>query len=112
MSAKCKTGGIVVGVKQTFRMIEQRRLAEVYVAEDADSFVTKGIEEAAERNGIRIIRVPSKRQLGMHCGIETGAAAAGKMLEEQQDTDTKAGKNTGEDPVRCRLDEETGGKAI
>ena len=75
------------------------KLAEVYVAEDADSFVTKGIEEAAERNGIRIIRVPSKRQLGMHCGIETGAAAAGKMLEEQQDTDTKAGKNTGEDPV-------------
>ncbi len=99
MSAKRRADGIVVGVKQTFRMIEQRKLTEVYVAEDADAFVTKGIEEAAERNGIRIVRVPSRRQLGVRCGIETGAAAAGKLLAGQRDADTLTGKTDGEDPV-------------
>ena len=74
MSEERITGDIVVGVKQTFRMIEQRKVSVVYIAEDADSFVTKGVEQAA------LIRVASKRQLGMRCGIEIGAAVAGVLI--------------------------------
>lgn len=64
MSEERITGDIVVGVKQTFRMIEQRKVSVVYIAEDADSFVTKGVEQAALKNGTEVIRVASKRQLG------------------------------------------------
>ena len=67
MSEERITGDIVVGVKQTFRMIEQRKVSVVYIAEDADSFVTKGVEQAALKNGTEVIRVASKRQLGMRC---------------------------------------------
>ena len=52
----------------------------VYIAEDADSFVTKGVEQAALKNGTEVIRVASKRQLGMRCGIEIGAAVAGVLI--------------------------------
>ncbi len=99
MSAKRRAEGIVVGVKQTFRMIEQKRLSEVYIAEDADSFVTKGIEAAAEKNGIRIIRVPSRRQLGMQCGIETGAAVAGRILSQRQDDNMQAAEKPQKQPL-------------
>ena len=56
MSEERITGDIVVGVKQTFRMIEQRKVSVVYIAEDADSFVTKGVEQAALKNGTEVIR--------------------------------------------------------
>ena len=79
MSEERITGDIVVGVKQTFRMIEQRKVSVVYIAEDADSFVTKGVEQAALKNGTEVIRVASKRQLGMRCGIEI-AAVAGVLI--------------------------------
>lgn len=71
---------LVVGTKQTFRLIEQGRISAVYVADDADSFVTKSILESAEKSGIDVIHVASKRELGARCGIETGAAAAGIMI--------------------------------
>ncbi len=77
MSEAGTTEDLVVGVKQTFRMIEQGRLSAVLIAEDADVFVTRGVEQAAEKNGVDVIRVPSKRQLGMRCGIDIGAAVAG-----------------------------------
>ena len=80
MSEERITGDIVVGVKQTFRMIEQRKVSVVDIAEDADSFVTKGVEQAALKNGTEVIRVASKRQLGMRCGIEIGAAVAGVLI--------------------------------
>ena len=75
MSEERITGDIVVGVKQTFRMIEQRKVSVVYIAEDADSF-----EQAALKNGTEVIRVASKRQLGVRCGIEIGAAVAGVLI--------------------------------
>lgn len=87
MSAKKRADGIVVGVKQTLRMIEQGRLSEVYIAKDADSFVTKGVERAAEKSGVRVTRVPSKRQLGARCGIEIGAAVAGIVLPDRRTAD-------------------------
>ncbi len=87
MSAKKRADGIVVGVKQTLRMIEQGRLSEVYIAKDADSFVTKGVERAAEKSGVRVTRVPSKRQLGARCGIEIGAAVAGIVLPDRKTAD-------------------------
>ena len=87
MSAKKRADGIVVGVKQTLRMIEQGRLSEVDIAKDADSFVTKGVERAAEKSGVRVTRVPSKRQLGARCGIEIGAAVAGIVLPDRRTAD-------------------------
>ena len=70
-------GNIITGVRQTMRLIEQGGLDAVYIAEDADIFVVKNVEQAARQRGIEVIKVPSKRQLGLQCGIGIGAAAAG-----------------------------------
>ncbi len=73
---------VVTGTRQTMRLIEQDGLEAVYIAEDADIFVIKNIAAAARQHGIKVICVPSKRQLGAKCGISVGAATAGLIAEK------------------------------
>ncbi len=80
MSEEEMTDEFVVGVRQTVRMMEQGRLSAIMIADDADAFVTKSVEQAALKSGVEVIRVPSKRQLGMRCGIDIGAAVAGFVI--------------------------------
>ena len=80
MSEEEMIDDFVVGVRQTVRMMDQGRLGAVRIAEDADALVTKSVEQTALKSGIEVIRVPSKRQLGMRCGIDIGAAVAGLIM--------------------------------
>lgn len=52
---------LVVGVKQTMRMLEKGMVSNIYVAEDADFFVTRIVIEAATAADIPIIPVESKK---------------------------------------------------
>lgn len=70
---------MVVGVKQTLRMIEQNRITELFVARDADSYVTRYVVDAAKHSRVPIKYVDSMKQLGHLCGIEVGAAVAGTL---------------------------------
>lgn len=72
---------IVTGVKQTMRMIEQGRVSELLIAEDADFFVTRAILEAGLAANIPVRAVDSKKDLGRMCGIEIGAATAGILRD-------------------------------
>lgn len=74
---------MVVGIKQTLRMIEQGRVIELFVAEDADFYVTRHVIDAAAADNIPIKYVGSMKQLGHMSGIDIGAAVAGKLAEEQ-----------------------------
>ncbi len=71
---------LVVGVKQTMRMLEKGMVSNIYVAEDADFFVTRTVIEAATAADIPIIPVESKKELGRMCGIEIGTATAGTLI--------------------------------
>ena len=68
---------MVVGVKQTMRLAEQGKLEQLYVADDADTYVTRPVEEVAESMGIPLTHVESRKKLGHLCGIDIGAATAG-----------------------------------
>ena len=70
---------MVVGVKQTIRMMEQNRISEVFVAGDADHYVTRHVLELAKVNRIPIKYVESMKRLGNLCGIDIGAAVAGAV---------------------------------
>ena len=68
---------IVVGTKQTLKQLNEDGLSEVLLAEDADAYVTKEIEELARAKGVKVSYVQSMKKLGKQCNISVGAAAAG-----------------------------------
>ncbi|MDO5436153.1 MAG: ribosomal L7Ae/L30e/S12e/Gadd45 family protein [Clostridia bacterium] len=67
----------VTGVKQVTRALKAGKLDLVYVANDADTFLYQQIVRAAEEAGVPCVRVASMKELGIACGVEVSAAAAG-----------------------------------
>ena len=69
----------VVGTKQVLRGLKEGTIARVIVAEDADTFLFQRIIRAADAARIPVERVPSMRDLGRACGVETSAATVGVL---------------------------------
>lgn len=72
-----KKGLLVVGTKQTLKALSENRLKEVFIAQDAEKYVIRDIEVAANDKQTMITLVPSMKKLGKDCGITVGAATAG-----------------------------------
>lgn len=72
---------MTVGTKQTIRLVELGKAAEVYVAKDADPRITGKIEALCSKAGVRMTWVDSMKQLGKTCGIDVGAAMAAVSKE-------------------------------
>ena len=68
--------GIVVGTKQLKKAVKAGRARYVFLAENADPYVTEPLEALCTANHIQFTWVPSMAELGRVCGIEVGAAAA------------------------------------
>ena len=67
----------VVGTKQLLRALEGGKVAQVFVAEDADEFIYRRVRTAAEQSRVRVTVVKTMAQLGQACHIDVGTAAAG-----------------------------------
>lgn len=76
-----KKGLLVVGAKQTLKLLNEEKLKEIYIAQDADKYVIRSIEELAGDKAVTITYVESMKKLGKECGISVGAATAGIMRE-------------------------------
>ena len=75
-----KAGGRkVVGTKQVLRAMKAGTVSRVYAANDADTFIYQQVVRGAEDAGIPCVRVPSMKELGMICGVDVPAAAAGLL---------------------------------
>jgi large subunit ribosomal protein L7A len=83
MSEIRQENSMVVGIKQTLRMVERDCISELFIAKDADFYVTKPILEVARENRVPIRYVESKKKLGHLCGIDIGAAVAGRVKDVQ-----------------------------
>lgn len=81
MSDKKNNREVVVGIKQTLRMIEKDCISEVFIARDADFYVTDPVIKSAETKGIPVRYVDTRKKLGRMCGIEIKAAAAGRIKD-------------------------------
>ena len=73
------TSEMTVGTRETMRMLEKNLLEEILIARDSDFFVVRPVMEAAELRHIRITYIDTKKSLGHICGIDSGAAVAGKL---------------------------------
>ena len=67
---------LVVGAKQLKKAVRAGRAKYVFLAENADPYVTEPLEALCTANHIQFTWVPSMAELGRVCGIEVGAAAA------------------------------------
>ncbi|ACX52625.1 hypothetical protein Adeg_1530 [Ammonifex degensii KC4] len=70
-----------VGSRQTLKAVERGQAKVVFVAADAESWVTEPIVQAAKERGIPVEVVPSMKELGRACGIEVNCASAA-VLED------------------------------
>ncbi len=70
---------MVVGIRQSKRIIEDGRAEMAYLAEDADSFVSVPFIELCKTHNVKFEYVPTKSALGKMCHIDVPAAVAVKL---------------------------------
>jgi large subunit ribosomal protein L7A len=71
-----KNPKLVVGVKQTTKILGNNRAYLVFVARDAEQHVVRRVVQLATENGVDIIFVDTMKELGKACNIDVGAATA------------------------------------
>ena len=64
----------IIGTKQAVKAMRAGQVTEVFVALDADNWVTDPAILLAKEIGILVHLVESKKELGEACGIQVGAA--------------------------------------
>jgi large subunit ribosomal protein L7A len=66
-----------VGTNSVLRALSKGELSLVYIARDADPFVTRKVAIAAEKAHVELVEADSMKLLGKACGLSVAAAAAG-----------------------------------
>ena len=69
----------VVGTKQVLRAIKASPARCVYLANDCDTFIYQQVVRAAEDAHVKVVRVPTMKELGEAAGIEVATAAAARL---------------------------------
>lgn len=76
MLEELRSGERLVGVKQILRALARGSVRVVFFAADADPALVAPLRELCSQKGVRLVSVPSMRQLGEACGIAVNASAA------------------------------------
>lgn len=71
-----RNGEKAVGVKQSKKAVQSGQAVRVFIAEDADPFVTDPIVALCESCGVPVSYAPEMAALGNACSIKVGAAVA------------------------------------
>ena len=69
----------VVGTKQLLRALDEGKVAQAFVAMDADLLLTKRVVDRCFDMNIPCTQVETMEKLGRACGIDVKAAAAGLL---------------------------------
>lgn len=73
---------LVVGTKQTKKAIDQGRVIEVIIADDAEARIKEPVLAMCKERGIPVTHVDSMKELGKACKIDVGAAMVAIVREE------------------------------
>jgi large subunit ribosomal protein L7A len=71
-----KAKHVLVGTNQTIKALQEGRVAEVFLAEDADKRILNQIMQVCQEHGVTIEWVDSMKKLGEASGIQVKAAVA------------------------------------
>lgn len=76
LSELAKNPKLVVGVKQTTKVLMNNHADLIFVAKDAEQHVIRRIIQLATEKSVEIVFVESMKDLGKACNIDVGAATA------------------------------------
>ncbi|MBM7561789.1 ribosomal L7Ae/L30e/S12e/Gadd45 family protein [Fusibacter tunisiensis] len=71
-----KNPKLVIGVKQTTKVLMSHQAVVVFVAKDAEQHVVRRVIQLATDQEVDIVFVESMKELGKACNIDVGAATA------------------------------------
>ncbi len=74
MPQRLKDGKKTVGTRTTIRAIEAGDALHVFVADDADLFITRRVTELCAERKIDYTRVETMKKLGEYCGVNVKTA--------------------------------------
>src|SRR5699024_11668358 len=80
---------VIIGTKQTIKAIEQNKVNELVVANDADQHITEEVIRLANEQGVKCTRVDSKKKLGTACGIEVSETKGAITKEDKTESRDK-----------------------
>ena len=63
-----------VGIKQVLKNVKLGNVSVVYIADDAQAYVTADLIKICEEKNIKIIHVGTMAELGKKAGIEVGTS--------------------------------------
>lgn len=69
----------VAGTKQVLKLLDKGSIKLVYVADDAEAFIVKKLNEACKEHGVDMLHVATMKELGDCCGLDVGAACVGLL---------------------------------
>ena len=67
---------LIVGVRQAKRLLSEKNVSKMYIAKDADPYITDPIIKKVKKTDIEIEYISSKKELGKMCKIDVDAAIA------------------------------------
>lgn len=67
-------GNLVVGTRQSKRLLALGEVSKVYVARDASPHVTMPVVEMCDDQGVKVEYIDSKKTLGKLCNIDVDAS--------------------------------------
>ena len=70
----------IIGAKQVKNAIKAEKASRVYVASDCDPEVSSPVIELAEKYGLPLFYISTRKELGRMCGIDVKAACAAETL--------------------------------
>lgn len=73
---RLKVNPHTVGMRTTLRAIENGKAELVFLAEDADVFVTRRVQESCKAKNVAYERVSSMKDLGEACEVSVKTACA------------------------------------
>ena len=76
MLERLKTEPKTVGMRTTVRAIENGSAIHAFIANDADVFITRRVQELCQQKDIEYTRVDTMKELGEACGVQVPTACA------------------------------------
>lgn len=71
----------IIGTKQVRKALSKGNVMKVYIAADAEPYITTPIKEACNQENIEVEVVNNMKTLGYACGIDVGSAVAAILRE-------------------------------
>lgn len=65
---------VVIGLKQSLKMLEANKVKAAYMAEDVDYPIASRLMDACRKSGVEVNRVESKARLGKECHLDVAAS--------------------------------------